>query len=115
MAERTKPFFPLDLDSKEIDDGWVLPYEPTFASGSGPMVSAAPATVASASAASPQVDVNSATLEQLCEVPGIGPLRARRILSWRDKNGAFASVSDLSAVRGLGKKSLEQLRPHLTV
>lgn len=77
--------------------------------------SAAPApAVASAAADNPAVlDLNAATPAELERLPGIGPARAAAILAERAKLGGFASVDQLRAVRGIGEKSLEKLRPHL--
>jgi competence protein ComEA len=61
------------------------------------------------------VDLNSASEDQLQEVPGIGPSLAKKIVDFRKENGPFKSVDDLLKVRGVGEKSLEKLRPHLTV
>jgi competence protein ComEA len=58
-----------------------------------------------------KVHLNSATLEQLDELPGIGPVTGQQILDYRDANGAFRSVDELDAVPGIGPARLEQLRP----
>ena len=71
---------------------------------------AAPAAVRSGA-----VDVNSASEEELQDVPGIGPSLAKKIVDFRKENGPFKTVDDLLKVRGIGEKSLEKLRPHLTV
>jgi competence protein ComEA len=60
------------------------------------------------------VDVNSATEQQLVEVPGIGEGLARRIVQFREKNGPYQRIEDLLKVQGIGEKSLEKLRPYLT-
>jgi competence protein ComEA len=54
--------------------------------------------------------VNSATVEQLDALPGIGPVTAQKIVDWRQAHGAFTSVDDLDAVPGIGPARIEQLR-----
>lgn len=61
------------------------------------------------------IDLNRATLPQLEELPGIGPSMARRILEFREKSGPFRRVEDLLAIRGIGQKRFEQLRPYVYV
>jgi competence protein ComEA len=56
------------------------------------------------------VHLNSATLEQLDALPGIGPVTAQKILDFRQEHGAFGSVDELDAVPGIGPARLEQLR-----
>jgi len=61
------------------------------------------------------VNLNTATSEQLQEVPGIGPATAEKILQARKSYGAFKSVDDLQAIKGIGPKRLEKMRKYLTV
>src|SRR5258708_28091779 len=61
------------------------------------------------------VNINTATSEELQQVPGIGPATAEKILQMRKSYGAFKSVDDLLAIRGLGTKRLEKMRKYLTV
>src|SRR5713226_7216578 len=59
------------------------------------------------------VNINAATSEELQQVPGIGPATADKILQMRKSYGAFKSVDDLLAIRGLGPKRLEKMRKYL--
>ncbi len=79
-------------------------------------VAAAPpaAPKAAASEARP-VDLNSADSAALESIPGIGKSLSQRILAFREKNGPFQSVDDLLKVQGVGEKSIQKLRPYLTV
>ncbi|OBB42133.1 ComEA family DNA-binding protein [Mycobacterium sp. 852002-51961_SCH5331710] len=56
------------------------------------------------------VDLNTATVEQLDALPGIGPVTAAAIVAWRDANGRFSSVDQLGDVDGIGPARLEKLR-----
>lgn len=62
-----------------------------------------------------EVDVNTATVEQLEALKGIGPVKAGAIVQYRSENGAFSSLDELVKVPGIGEKSLAQIREQLTV
>jgi competence protein ComEA len=61
------------------------------------------------------LDLNTATLEQLDALPGVGPATAKAILAERDKRGRFTSVEDLLDVRGIGPAKLDAIRDLVTV
>ena len=61
------------------------------------------------------VNVNTATVEELQLLPGIGETRARAIVATRQQRGSFKSVDELVAVKGIGETSLERLRPFARV
>lgn len=61
------------------------------------------------------LDLNSATAEQLQQLPGIGPGMAKAIVQFREKSGPFRRVEDLLAIRRITKTRLEKLRPYVTV
>ena len=77
-----------------------------IAGGEGP----AAAGGAGGTAPGGRVHLNTATLEQLDSLPGVGPVTAQKILDYRDERGAFQSVDELDAVPGIGPARLEQLR-----
>lgn len=60
------------------------------------------------------VDLNTADQAALESLPGVGPVTAGRILAWRDEHGRFSSAEELLEVSGIGERTLEQLRPHIT-
>ena len=70
-------------------------------------------TIAAAQAL-PALDLNQATLEELDELPGIGPVLAQRILDAREENGPFASREDVLAVPGIGQATYEAIEPFIT-
>lgn len=63
----------------------------------------------------PPLDLNRATLADLTQLPGVGPVLARRILETREAAGRFSAVDDLVTVRGLGRAKLERLRPFVGI
>ena len=80
----------------------------------GRVAAARAAGDAAAATTSGPVHLNSATLEQLDALPGIGPATAQKIVDYRQEHGAFASVDELDAVPGIGPARLEQLRELVT-
>ena len=62
-----------------------------------------------------KVNLNTATESELQTISGIGAKKAADILAYRTANGGFHSVDDLLKVSGIGKKSLEKIRDHVTV
>jgi len=75
----------------------------------------AAALAAAAAGPAGTVNVNTATVDQLQLLPRVGPSIAERIVEFRESNGPFASIDELAAVRGIGERSLERMRPYLAV
>ncbi len=61
------------------------------------------------------IDLNTATVQQLDNLPGIGPVTAAAIVAWREANGKFTKVDQLAEVDGIGPARLEKLRPLVRV
>jgi competence protein ComEA len=76
--------------------------------GAGGVVAASPP--AAGSSPSAPLDLNSATLEQLESLPGVGPVTAQKILDYRQAHGAFHAVAELEGVPGIGPAHMAQLK-----
>ena len=61
------------------------------------------------------MDINRVSLAKLEELPGIGPILAERIMSYRLKHGPFGSLEELLDVPGIGPQTLENLRPWVRI
>ncbi len=86
------------------------------------MIMIAMAGVAAAETAEPAaassagvVNVNTAGLTELQLLPRIGPALAGRIVEFREANGPFKSTDELVAVKGIGERSLANLKPYVAV
>lgn len=60
-----------------------------------------------------KVDINTADVEMLSTLPGVGPKTAAAIAAYRNENGKFTSVDDLLNIKGIGNKKLEKMKPFL--
>ena len=109
-------------DGEQINFGIAAPPGETTSMGSSvasePGTAApagGPTTTGSAAAPGGLVDLNTATLEQLDTLPGVGPVTAAAIIAWRDANGSFTSVDQLADIDGIGPARLEKLRAQVHV
>ena len=61
------------------------------------------------------MNLNTASQAELESLPGVGPVTAKSILDWRQRNGRFTSVDQLTEVDGIGPARLEKLRDKVIV
>ncbi len=61
------------------------------------------------------IDINTATLEELDSLPGIGPVIAQRIIDYRTATGPFASIEQIEEVKGIGDALFEKIKDRITV
>ncbi len=61
------------------------------------------------------ISINSAGLEELCMLPGVGPAIAERIIAYRDENAGFKSLADIMNVKGIGKATYEKIKGYITL
>lgn len=62
-----------------------------------------------------KVSLNTATLEQLDTLPGVGPVTAQKIIDWRKQHGRFSAVTELQEVDGIGPKTYADIAPNVRV
>jgi competence protein ComEA len=101
----------VNLAAKVVDGQQVVvPRRAVAAGASGGAASGGAAGASGGAVAAQPVSLNSATLEQLDTLEGVGPATAQKILDWRRDHGGFRSVEDLGQVPGIGPKRLAALR-----
>jgi competence protein ComEA len=102
----------------KVEDGRQV-IVPRRGAGTGGAAAAGPAGggagAGGALAAGQQLDLNTATAEQLDQLDGVGPATAQKIVAYRQQHGGFRSVDELDQVPGIGPKRLAALRDHLRV
>jgi competence protein ComEA len=103
---------PLNL-AATVSDGEQIVVGGAVAGGPGTVVGPGPAAGSSAAAA--LVNLNTASLEQLETLPGVGPVLGQNILDWRDAHGRFTSLDQLREVTGIGDVRYGQLQPLVTL
>ncbi|MDR3225187.1 MAG: helix-hairpin-helix domain-containing protein [Clostridiales Family XIII bacterium] len=112
---------------KEVASGQPIPASAGLASGAPGAATALAGAGASDAGASPDaggggntdagamININSADVAALQVLNGVGPVTAQKIVDYRTSNGAFAKIEDLKNVSGIGEKTFEKLKEHITV
>ena len=62
-----------------------------------------------------KIDINSANIEDLIKISGIGPVLAERIVAYRNTKGSFKNIEDLEKVKGIGEKKLARIKNHIII
>lgn len=62
-----------------------------------------------------RIDLNTATLEELCMLKGIGPVKAQAILDYRDSYGKFVCLEELMEVKGIGQSTFDKIKDYLYI
>jgi competence protein ComEA len=86
---------------------------PVAASINGPTL--LESDIASAGASNGLIDLNTATIDALTTLPGIGPVKAQAIVAYREQIGQFQSVDQITNVSGIGPATYEKIRGLITV
>jgi competence protein ComEA len=95
----------------EVEDGRQVLVPERIRPGGAPAASTTPTTPAEGQ----PLNLNTATLEQLDTLSGIGPTTAQKILDFREERGGFGSVDELGEIPGIGDKRLASLRAEVTL
>ncbi len=61
------------------------------------------------------VNINTASVDQLTTLKGIGPKKAQAIIAFREKNGKFRTIKDIMLVKGIGQKMFNKMKPFIRV
>ena len=77
--------------------------------------STSPTAATEATQPASKININTASAQELESLPGIGPVIAQRIVDYRNENGAFQTVSELTNVKGIGLSLLEKVMDYVTV
>ncbi|WP_026405555.1 ComEA family DNA-binding protein [Actinomadura rifamycini] len=105
---------PLNLARKVVDGEQIPVGVPAPTPPPGAPAPGAPAPGAPSPGGAP-VNLNTATVDQLDDLPGVGPVLAARIIEYRTRNGGFRSVDQLQDVNGIGASRFADLEPKVSV
>ena len=92
-------------NTKDIDESEIVSTE----NGQN-VINDNPNNTSKSSSKNGKININSADIEKLCEIPGIGESLAQRIIEYRNDKGKFKSIEDLKNVSGIGDKKFEAIK-----
>jgi len=118
-VEPEKPIVKSTVVSEQVEDekqkpeetALALPVTNTVTTGAGPSTGAG----ASQENLSGFIHINTATMEQLMELPGIGESKAKAIIAYREQHGKFSSIEGLRNVKGIGPKIYAKMASKLAL
>ena len=62
-----------------------------------------------------KININTADISKLKEIPGVGDVKAKSIIDYREKNGGFKSIEDIKNIDGIGEKTFEKIKDSITI
>lgn len=104
-------------DGQQLDIPYIPGSEPVDGSGSGTTVLELPTSATPTAIPSTNlelININTASVDELDSLPGIGPTTAQKIIDYRDANGPFSAIEDIMNVSGIGPSTFDEIKTLIT-